>query len=47
LRFARDPNRASLIDGTGKSLQPLTVAGDAVQLEYSAGETIRVLLEWE
>jgi hypothetical protein len=47
LRFARDPSRASLIDGTGKSLQPLTMTGDAVQLEYSAGETVRVLLEWE
>lgn len=46
LRFARDPARASLIDGMGKSLQPLTMLGDAVQVEYSAGETIRVLLEW-
>ncbi|HEV3387328.1 MAG TPA: hypothetical protein VG097_21090 [Gemmata sp.] len=46
LRFARDPNRASLIDGMGKALQPLTMLGDAVQVEYSAGETIRVMLEW-
>jgi hypothetical protein len=46
LRFARDPTRASLIDGNGKPLQPLTMLGDAVQLEYSAGETLRVLLEW-
>jgi hypothetical protein len=46
LRFARDPSRASLIDGMGKALQPLTMLGDAVQVEYSAGETIRVLLEW-
>jgi hypothetical protein len=47
MRFARDPNRASLIDGTGKSLQPLAMTGDAVQIEYSAGETLRVLFEWE
>src|SRR5262249_26485884 len=41
------PSRASLIDGNGTSLQPLTMAGDAVQVEYSAGETIRTLLGWE
>ncbi len=46
LRFARDPSRATLIDGEGKPLQPLTLVGDAVPLEYSAGETLRVLLEW-
>ena len=46
IRFARDPNRASLIDGMGKAIQPLTMLGDAVQVEYSAGETLRVLLEW-
>ena len=34
------------IDGMGKSLQPLTMLGDAVQVEYSAGETVRVMLEW-
>ena len=47
LRFARDPVRASLADGEGNALQPLTILGDAVQLEYSAGETLRVKLEWE
>jgi hypothetical protein len=47
LRFARDPSRASLVDGEGKSLNPLTMVGDAVQIEYSAGETLRVKLEWE
>lgn len=46
LRMARDPQRASLIDGMGKPLQPLPILGDAVQVEYSAGETVRVLLEW-
>jgi len=47
LRFARDPSRAASVDGEGKSLQPLTMTGDAVQLEFSAGETLRVKLEWE
>jgi hypothetical protein len=46
LRMARDPQRASLIDGMGRALQPLPMLSDAVQLEYSAGETLRVLLEW-
>jgi hypothetical protein len=46
LRFARDPNRAALVDGTGKTLQPLTMTGEAIQLEYSAGETLRVKAEW-
>jgi hypothetical protein len=47
LRFARDPSRASLVDGEGRALNSLTMVGDAVQLEYSAGETFRVKLEWE
>ena len=47
VRFARDPLRASLIDGMGRPLQPLAMTADAVQLEYSAGETIRVLFEWQ
>lgn len=46
LRFARDPSRALLVDGTGKPLPPLTMTGDAIQLEYSAGETLRVKAEW-
>jgi hypothetical protein len=46
LRFARDPSRAALVDGTGKTLQPLAMTGDAIQLEYSAGETFRVKAEW-
>ena len=46
LRFARDPSRAELVDGTGKPLSPLTMTGDAIQLEYSAGETLRVRAEW-
>jgi hypothetical protein len=47
LRFARDPSRASLVDGEGVSVQPLTLSGDAVPVEFSAGETLRVKLEWE
>jgi hypothetical protein len=46
LRFARDPNRAELVDGTGKSLSPLSLNGDAIPLEYSAGETLSVKAEW-
>jgi hypothetical protein len=46
LRFARDPGRASLVDGTGKELQPLTMTGDAIPLEFSAGEAFRVRAEW-
>jgi hypothetical protein len=47
IRFARDPFRASLIDGNGAALQPLSLTNDAAQVEYSANETIRVLFEWE
>lgn len=47
LRFARDPSRAWLIDGRDQPLQPLTLSGDAVLLDYSAGETVRVKLEWD
>jgi len=46
LRFARDPARASLVDGMGRPTQPLTMAGDAIPLDYSAGETLRVKVEW-
>jgi hypothetical protein len=46
LRLARDPTRAALVDGMGKPTQPLSLLGDAVQMEYSANETLRVLLEW-
>jgi hypothetical protein len=47
LRLARDPTCAALIDGMGMVLQPLSLIGDAVPLEYSGGETLRVLLEWD
>lgn len=46
LRFARDPARASAVDGMGNATQPLTMNGDAVPLDYSAGETLRVKVEW-
>ena len=47
VRFARDPSRASLVDGEGVPVQPLALSGDAVPVEFSAGETLRVKLEWE
>ena len=46
LRFARDPVQAAIIDGMGHPTQPLTMNGDAIPLDYSAGETIRVKAEW-
>jgi hypothetical protein len=46
LRFARDPAQAALVDGMGNPTQPLSINGDAVQLDYSAGETLRVKLDW-
>jgi hypothetical protein len=46
LRFARDPVQAAAIDGMGNPTQPLTMTGDAVTLDYSAGETLRVKVEW-
>ncbi len=46
LRFARDPSQASVVDGMGHPTQPLTMAAGGVPLEYSAGETLRVKVEW-
>lgn len=47
LRFARDPHGAAQIDGSGKELQPLVLNGDALPLEFSANETIRVRADWQ
>jgi len=47
IRFARDPFRSSQVDGNGVVVQPLSMAGDAVLVEYSGEETIRVLFEWD
>lgn len=46
-RFARDPSRASRIDGLGQPLQPLVVSGDACHTDYSGDELFRVLVEWD
>lgn len=46
LRFARDPSRAALVDGMGKELSPVALNGDAIPLEFSAGEVLRVKAEW-
>src|SRR5262249_24801703 len=46
LRFARDPARAGLGEGMGPPTPPLPLHSDAVPLEYSAGETLRVKVEW-
>jgi len=45
-RFARDAARAGLIDGEGNPLNELTMTDGAVPLEFSAGETFRVKVEW-
>jgi hypothetical protein len=34
------------VDGLGNPTQPLSMAGDAVVIDYSAGETPRVKVEW-
>jgi hypothetical protein len=46
LRFARDATRAVVIDGEGNPAHELTVADGGVPLEFSAGETIRVRVDW-
>jgi hypothetical protein len=45
-RFVRDANQVSLVDCMGEPVQPLTMNGDAIPLDYSAGETLRVKAEW-
>lgn len=46
LRFARDPSAASLVDGTGAHQHTLGLVGDAIPVDFSAGETFRVKAEW-
>jgi hypothetical protein len=46
VRFARDPSAACLVDGTGSHLHTLGLTGDAIPVDFSAGETFRVKVEW-
>lgn len=46
LRFARDPNRAGLVDGEGRPVNEIVLADGAVPMEFSAGEAFRVKVEW-
>jgi hypothetical protein len=46
LRFARDPSAAALVDGTGAHTHTLGLVGDAIPVDFSAGETFRVKAEW-
>jgi hypothetical protein len=46
LQFARDAAKAELIDGEGNPLTELSLSDGAVPLEFSAGETFRVKVEW-
>ena len=45
LRCVRDPAGAVLVDGEDEAVSTLTVVGDAVRLEYAAGELFRVKVD--
>ncbi len=47
VRFARNPSRALTVDGMDRPGSDLTLIGDAVSVDYSAGETVRMRVEWE
>src|SRR5205823_3795750 len=42
LRCARNPQRASLVDALGNTVQDATVTGDAVLFEAAAGDLIQL-----
>jgi hypothetical protein len=46
LRFARDPSAAARVDGNGGHEHTLGIVGDAIPVDFSAGETFRVKAEW-
>ncbi len=46
LTFPKPPTAAALVDGAGEDITPVTPAGPVVPLEFSAGETVRVRVEW-
>jgi hypothetical protein len=45
LRCVRDPLSATLIDGDDQPTTGLSVTGDAVRLEYAAGELLRIRVD--
>jgi hypothetical protein len=45
MRCVRDPAGAVLVDGEDDAVSGLTVVGDAVRLEYAAGELFRVKVD--
>jgi hypothetical protein len=45
LRCVRDPAAASLLDGDNHPTTGLSVIGDAVRLEFAAGELLRVRVD--
>ena len=47
LRCVRDPVSATLLDGDDHPTTGLTVTGDAVQLDFAAGELFRVRVDFE
>jgi len=46
VRFARDPSAAARVDGMGAHELTLGLVGDAIPVDFSAGETFRVKAEW-
>ena len=46
MKFARDPARVFQINGTGETQHEISLVGDGVPLEFSAGELFRIRAEW-
>ncbi|QDU23444.1 hypothetical protein [Urbifossiella limnaea] len=46
IRFARDPSAAARVDGNGAHEHTLGLVGDAIPVDFSAGEKFRVKAEW-
>jgi len=47
MRCARNPRRATLVDGCGVSVSEASVQGDAVLFEYAASELAQLRIEFE
>ena len=43
---SNDPARAMAVDGMSVPGQELTLTGDAVSLDFSAGELVRMKVAW-
>ena len=47
LRCVRDPISASMLDGDDNPTGCLTITGDAIQLDFAAGELFRIRVDFE